>query len=77
MPRVVVQATVSAVSLADLDRCGHGRHAGDPCIGCPGGWSAGNLYLTPGTRIGTTLYGRPIVVPPHEDRHRPAGWEAQ
>ena len=49
--------------LADLDRCEHGRHAIDPCVGCPGGWSTGNLYLEPGARIGTTLYGQPILAP--------------
>ena len=54
---------MSAPSLDDLDRCEHERHAQDPCISCPNGWSTGNLYLTPGTRIGTTLYGEPILAP--------------
>jgi hypothetical protein len=47
---------------SDLDRCVHGRHSTDPCFNCPGGQSAGNLYLEDGARIGTTLYGEPIVV---------------
>jgi hypothetical protein len=55
--------------LDDLDRCVHGRHASDTCVGCPGGWSAGNLYLTPRTRIGTTLAGEQILAPEH-GRHR-------
>jgi len=54
---------VRAAELADLDRCAHGRHAADPCAACPGGQSTGNLYLTPGQRIGTTLYGEPITAP--------------
>ena len=55
----------------DLDRCEHGRHSIDPCFGCPGGLSTGNLWLTtPGNipgdriRIGTTLGGEPIYVQP-------------
>jgi hypothetical protein len=46
--------------LADLDRCEHGRHLKDRCASCPRGWSTGNLFLEPGKRIGTTLYGDPI-----------------
>jgi hypothetical protein len=53
---------VSEPSLSDLDRCEHGRHAVDTCVSCPGGWSLGNRCLEPGMRIGTTLYGQPIVV---------------
>jgi len=49
--------------LGALDRCEHGRHAADSCWSCPGGQSSGNLFLTAGTRIGTTLYGEAIVVP--------------
>lgn len=48
----------------DLDRCEHGRHVKDPCFGCPGGWSTGNLLVKPGTMIGHTLYGEPIRVLP-------------
>lgn len=50
-----------------LDRCEHGRHRIDSCLSCPGGRSTGNLYLQPGTRIGTDLYGEPIVVPPEQE----------
>ena len=34
-------------SPADLDRCEHGRHAIDLCVGCPHGRSTGNLFLLP------------------------------
>lgn len=53
---------MSEPKLSDLDRCLHGRHAIDNCFDCPGGWSAGNPYLVDGQRIGTDLYGRPILV---------------
>jgi hypothetical protein len=46
-----------------LDRCEHGRHHADNCFSCPGGQSTGNLFLQPGQRIGTTLYGEAIIVP--------------
>lgn len=49
-------------SLNDLDRCEHGRHSLDQCHKCPGGWSAGNAFLTNGQRIGTTPHGFPIMV---------------
>lgn len=49
--------------ISALDRCAHGRHAADSCVDCPGGQSSGNLFAPPGMRIGTDLYGRPIVVP--------------
>jgi hypothetical protein len=55
--------------LAALDRCRHGRHAKDRCLDCSTGWSTGNLFLEPGQRIGTTLYGEPIMVP-EEQAHR-------
>ncbi len=57
-------------TLADLDRCPHGRHAADPCLSCPDGQSSGNPYLTPGQRIGTSLYGDPLhaPAPAHETR---------
>lgn len=48
--------------LSDLDRCEHGRHAVDNCFDCPDGWSTGNLFLDPHQRIGTDLYGNPILV---------------
>lgn len=53
---------------AALDRCEHGRHARDSCFDCPDRMSTGNLHLPPGTRIGTTLYGTPIVAPGQMDR---------
>lgn len=55
--------------LMDLDRCQHGRHAADRCLECPDGQSTGNLYLPPGTRIGTSVHGQAIVVP-RSDRRR-------
>ena len=53
---------MSEPKLSDLDRCVHGRHAVDNCFSCPGGWSLGNPYLADDQRIGTDLYGRPILV---------------
>lgn len=55
----------------DLDRCVHGRHSIDPCFGCPGGWSTGNLLLTNGQVIGHNLYGEPIVVTAVRPRPEP------
>lgn len=49
--------------LADLDRCVHGRHYSDACNGCDGGRSAGNPFLHPNKRIGTTMGGKPIILP--------------
>jgi len=71
--------------LVDLDRCTHGRHEGDACAGwrgpgpqdggCQGGFSLGNPYLpAPGGRIGTTMYGKPIIIPERGDRHLPEAW---
>lgn len=70
-------------TLDDLDRCEHGRHSIDTCASCPGGVSAGNVYLDPATfprfmetrgtyerRIGTTAAGRAIYVTPNR-RVRP------
>ena len=58
--------------LGALNRCRHGRHAKDRCLDC-GGQSTGNLFLEPGQRIGTTLYGVPIVVPDQQgQRSNPA-----
>ena len=53
------------VILSDLDRCEHGRHAGDVCGGTAGcnGPSKGNPFLQMGQRIGTTISGVPIIVP--------------
>jgi hypothetical protein len=60
--------------LLDLDRCPHGRHQGDRCFDCGEGISPGNPFLPVGTRIGTTLYGQPIWVPPRERRNDPEAW---
>jgi hypothetical protein len=62
--------------LAALDRCEHGRHRADRCFDCPDQWSTGNLFLPPGTRIGTNLYGDPIVAPEQDNHERgqPANW---
>lgn len=60
--------------LMDLDRCEHGRHSADRCFDCPEGRSAGNPYARPGTRIGTDVYGRPIVVPGPDRRLDPEAW---
>jgi hypothetical protein len=61
-------------TLSALDRCEHGRHAQDQCIGC-GGQSTGNLFLQPGQRIGTNLGGEPIIVPIlMGERRNPARW---
>jgi hypothetical protein len=59
--------------LLDLHRCEHGRLQGDPCLTC-GGPSAGNRIIPPGTVIGHTLYGEPIVVPSWEDHNDPEKW---
>lgn len=63
--------------MLDLDRCEHGRHAKDPCSSCQREYSVdntGNTCLEPGERIGTTLYGKPIVVPERKDRYDPDAW---
>jgi hypothetical protein len=61
--------------LSALDRCEHGRHAQDGCLSCPDRQSTGNLFLQPGQRIGTTLYGEPITVPADmNNRRNPTKW---
>jgi hypothetical protein len=65
-----------AALLADLDRCQHGRHQGDPCgpaDACTG-TSAGNPHLRPGTVIGYGLRADPIVMPDRDHKHDPAAW---
>lgn len=57
-----------------LDRCEHGRHSRDSCFDCPGGQSTGNLFLSPGARIGTTYAGVPIVAPGQMDRGNVENW---
>ncbi|WP_405909589.1 hypothetical protein OG742_37305 [Streptomyces sp. NBC_00828] len=59
--------------LADLDRCRHGRHEGDPCHSC-GGLSTGNPHLGPGRTLGYGLYGNPIVLPTRDRKTNPAAW---
>lgn len=74
LDRVAPQLELGAL-LLDLDRCEHGRHRADTCHGCPGGRSAGNTHAPPGARIGTTIDGRPIVVPADRaDRHAWRAW---
>jgi len=68
-----------AALVADLDRCQHGRHQGDPCgpaDACTG-TSAGNPHLRPGTVIGYGLRGDHIVMPDREHKHDPAAWRGQ
>jgi hypothetical protein len=66
---------VADPSLADLDRCSHGRHRADPCIGCPEGQSLGNPLLHPGQHIGYTYSADFIVVPEDmTDRTDPKKW---
>lgn len=62
--------------VLDLDRCEHGRHKQDNCWGCPGGQSAGNQLIPPGTLIGHSVHGFPIVTPPYTTEHRlnPRQW---
>lgn len=65
-----------AAVLADLDRCRHGRHQGDPCgpaDDCDG-TSAGNPWLRPGMVIGHGLRGDEIVMPDRDHKHDPAAW---
>jgi len=65
-----------AALAADLDRCQHGRHQGDPCgpaDNCTG-TSAGNPHLRPGTVIGYGLRGDPIVMPDRDRKQDPAAW---
>ncbi|MEU6012065.1 hypothetical protein [Streptomyces sp. NPDC047453] len=64
---------VWAALIADLDRCGHGRHEGDDCGSC-GGRSRGNPNLRPGQVIGYGLRGDHIVMPYREHKHDPAAW---
>lgn len=67
---------VWAALVADLDRCQHGRHQGDPCgpaDACTG-TSAGNPHLRPGEVIGYGLRGDHIVMPDRDHKHDPAAW---
>lgn len=70
---------VWAALAADLDRCQHGRHQGDPCgpaDACTG-TSAGNPHLRPGQVIGYGLRGDQIVMPDRDHKHDPAAWRAR
>ncbi|MFZ4206799.1 hypothetical protein ACOZE4_18375 [Streptomyces griseoincarnatus] len=61
--------------LADLDRCAHGRHEGDPCVGAEcDGTSRGNPYIGPDRVIGYSRYGRPLFLPARPLKHEPAAW---
>lgn len=62
--------------LSALDRCEHGRHVKDSCLECPDRQSTGNLHLPAGARIGTTLYGEPIVAPDMAERRDYTKWTA-
>jgi len=67
---------VWAALVADLDRCQHGRHQGDPCgpaDDCTG-TSAGNPHMRPGQVIGYGLRRDPIVMPDRDSKHDPAAW---
>lgn len=68
-----------AALVADLDRCQHGRHEGDPCgpDGACTGTSAGNPYLRTGQTIGFGLRGDRIVMPDREHKHDPAAWRTR
>lgn len=67
---------VWAALVADLDRCQHGRHVGDPCGSC-GTNSHGNPHMVVGDIVGYGIYGHPIVMPDREHKHDPAAWRAQ
>lgn len=54
-----------------LTRCEHGRVQGDPCFGCPDGWSPDRS----GTVLGHGLDGAyAVVIPPRGESHRPEAW---
>lgn len=59
--------------LLDLDRCEHGRHEGDACIGC-GGPSVGNNLINPGEVIGFGRDGTLIVMPGRDAKFDPDAW---
>lgn len=67
------QAALLSV-LTDLDRCTHGRHQGDSCVGCPEGASQGNPHMPTGTAIGYDISGHGYVMPDREHKHDPACW---
>jgi hypothetical protein len=60
--------------LQDLDRCRHGRHEGDSCFDCPGGYSMGNDLIRPGLIIGHDHGGEPLAMPERGKRHLREEW---
>lgn len=60
--------------LADLDRCVHGRHIGDPCGGSCGTVSQGNPHMRTGDVIGYDIRGNEIVMPDRNGKHKPEAW---
>lgn len=60
--------------LGDLDRSENGRHEGDAEMQSATGTSQGNPFLKTGTRVGTTISGAPIVVPPWSQLQNPEAW---
>lgn len=64
-----------AALVADLDRCEHGRHVGDPCGSC-GTNSRGNPHMVVGDIVGYGIHGNHIVMPDREHKHDPAAWRA-
>ncbi len=64
---------VWAALAADLDRCQHGRHIGDPCGSC-GTNSHGNPLMVVGDAIGYDRHGHYIVLPDRDHKHDPAAW---
>ncbi|MFF7130019.1 hypothetical protein [Streptomyces sp. NPDC008240] len=64
---------VWAALVADLDRCQHGRHIGDPCGSC-GTNSHGNPHMVVGDIVGYDVHGRHIVMPDRDHKHDPAAW---
>ncbi|MEU8469554.1 hypothetical protein AB0F30_16800 [Streptomyces sp. NPDC029006] len=62
-----------AALVTDLDRCEHGRHAGDPCGSC-GTNSHGNPHMVVGDIVGYDVHGHYIVMPDRDHKHDPAAW---
>jgi hypothetical protein len=62
--------------VMSLDRCEHGRHSIDACLGCPGGQSRGNPHLRPGVVFGYSVHGARIAMPDPSgpEFHKPQAW---
>ena len=56
--------------MLSLTRCEHGRVHGDRCLSCPDGWAPDRS----GERVGTTMLGWPVVIPPREEHNNPEAW---